>query len=120
MRKLRIALPLLTFAMAIVSVVGSVALSHVGIEPLLAAQESEAKSAEGELVKVDLDNHTLTIKLENGDEMQFLFNSDTAVEGRDNGVQGLTSDAGTRLTITYKDDAGKKIATKITIKKSEG
>ncbi len=118
MRKLLMALPIFAFVLAIAAI-GSVAWSNAGANVVLAAQDPEVKTAEGELVKVDLENLTLTIKLENGDEIQFQYNSETAVEGRENGIQGLSSDAGTRLTVTYTEDSGKKIATKIAIKKSD-
>ncbi len=114
MRRLWKVLPLLAFALTIMTA-GKAVSANGGF----AAQDPEVKIAEGELVKVDLENQTLTIKMENGDEMQFLYNSDTAVEGRENGIQGLSSDAGTRLTVRYTEDSGKRIATKIAIKKSD-
>jgi hypothetical protein len=80
-------------------------------------QDHEVQMLEGELVKVDLENRTFTIKLEDKEEVQFQFDGNTMVEGKENGVQGLAGDTGTRLAVRYKESEGKKTATKIEIKK---
>lgn len=119
MRKASNLLFLLVLALS-VAAMGKVVSIQAASSHDLIAQEPEVKTVRGELTKVDLESQTLTIKLENGDEVQFAYDSDTMVEGRENGVQGLASDTGTMLTVHYKEDSGKKIATKIVIKKSEG
>jgi hypothetical protein len=75
-------------------------------------------TAKGELIKVDTSEQTFTIKEENGTEVQFRYNSSTEVEGSSEGVQGLSSETGTRVTVYYKEHSGQKIASRIEIQKS--
>ena len=83
------------------------------------AQAAEVREMQGELVKVDTDNQTFTIKLENGEEVQLQYDSSTEVEDRDSGVQGLSNEAGTQLTIRYTEENGKRMATRIEIKRQD-
>ncbi len=83
------------------------------------ATPAEVREMRGELVKVDTDNQTFTIKLENDEEVQFQYDSNTAIENRDSGVQGLSAETGTQLTIRYTEENGKRIATWIEIKSQE-
>jgi lipopolysaccharide export LptBFGC system permease protein LptF len=83
-------------------------------------QASTELMARGELLKVDSTGQTFTIKQENDEEMQFQYNSSTKVEGSQNGVQGLSSETGTRVTVYYTEQSGAKIATKIEIIKGNG
>jgi hypothetical protein len=62
----------------------------------------------------------LTIKLENGDSVQFQYNSDTKEEGSQNGIQGLSTDTGTQVSVQYKEQSGKKVATRIEILERKG
>jgi hypothetical protein len=75
---------------------------------------------QGKLVKVDLENQTFTIKLENDDEVKFEFDSSTSVEGKDTGVKSLADEPGTPLVVRYTESDGRKKATKIEIKKADG
>jgi hypothetical protein len=81
------------------------------------AASAEQKSVDGELVKVDAASKMLTIKNQEGQELQFAYDDSTQVEGQEGGVQGLASSTGTRLTVHYKEDSGKMHATRIQIKK---
>ncbi len=83
-------------------------------------QASSELVARGELLKVDTASQSFTIKQANDQEMQFQYNSSTKVEGSQNGVQGLSSETGTRVTVYYKEQSGHKVATKIEIIKSDG
>ena len=83
------------------------------------AQTTEKQSVGGELVKVDAANQTLTVKQENGEEVQFQYDSNTKVEGSQNGVQGLSSETGARVTVQYAEGSGKRMATVIEINKSD-
>ncbi len=111
-------LPVLVFALAIATEANAVSV-RAADSPLGVSQDAAEKVVRGELTKVDMESHSLTIKLEKGDEMQFEYDSNTAVEGRENGVQGLASDTGASLTIHYKEESGKKIATRIVITKNK-
>ncbi len=119
MKKLWRVLPSLVFALAICAS-GKALQGWAADTQSLSAQEPEVKTVQGALIKVDLESQTLTVKLENEEEIQFQYNSDTKVEGRENGIQGLASETGTQLTITYTEDSGKRLASKIVIKKSDG
>ncbi len=86
--------------------------------PGMFGQSTEDKMAQGELVRVDTENHTLAIKSAEGNEVEFQYNSETKVVGVSNGVQGLSTKTGTRLMVHYQEQAGQKLATKIEIVKS--
>jgi len=111
-------LAVLVFALAIAATGRAVSV-RAADSPLGVSQDTTVKIVQGELTKVDMEGHSLTIKLEKGDEMQFEYDSSTTVEGRENGIQGLASDTGARLTIHFKEESGKKIATRIIINKSD-
>ncbi len=83
------------------------------------ATPAEVREIRGELVSVDTDNQTLTIKLENDEKVQFQYDSNTAVENTDSGVQGLSAETGTQLTIRYTEENGKRMATWIEIKSQD-
>ncbi len=85
-----------------------------------AVQSPEVKSVTGVLKNVDSEHQTFTLKLENDEEIVFQYDQDTKVEGRESGVQGLSSDTGIQLTVYYTEEDGKNVVTKIEIKKSEG
>ena len=85
------------------------------------AQDSKAsaraETASGELVKVDVDAKTISIKGADGAETVFSYNDRTDVGGgaRD-GVAGLATKAGTHVTVHFTSDMGTKTATKIEVK----
>ena len=88
--------------------------------PAPMAQEPKAARAEvasGELVKVDVDAKTISIKGADGAETVFSYNDRTDVGGgaRD-GVAGLATKAGTQVTVHFTSDMGTKTATKIEVK----
>ncbi len=82
-------------------------------------QSPESKSLMGELVKVDLENKTFTIKSDD-DEIMFQYDQELKVEGRENGIQGLATETGIQITVYYTEEDGKRLASKIEIKKSDG
>jgi opacity protein-like surface antigen len=80
-------------------------------------QSASEKLARGELMKVDTENMTLTIKDKSGTEWVFQYNDATKVEGSSNGIQGLSTETGTQLAIHYVEKSDQKVATKIEIVK---
>ncbi len=84
---------------------------------VVSRQASDEKLAQGELLKVDTEAMTLTIKNTEGSDIQFQYNSDTKVEGTTNGIQGLSTKTGTRVVIHYKEQSDRKLATRIEIAK---
>jgi hypothetical protein len=113
MRHLWKAVPVVLLTLSIAVMAGAVAQAQDS------AQSMENKTAIGNLVRVDTDAKTLSIKQENGEQMQFDYDANTKVEGSQTTVQGLASEAGTSVTVTYIEKAGKKLASRIEVKKGE-
>ena len=112
-RTLPVLLLALTFAAA------AAALPARSYAAQMSGQSSSEKIARGELVKVDTENMTLTVKDQDEKELEFSYDSDTKVEGSTGGVQGLSTKTGTRLTIHYKEPSeGKMLAVRIVIDKN--
>jgi hypothetical protein len=82
------------------------------------AAQGEEKMAQGSLVKVDTEKMTVSIKPETGEEIQFSYDANTKVEGSQSGVQGLSSETGTKVTVYYTESSGKMLATRITVNKA--
>ncbi|MBP1601500.1 MAG: hypothetical protein H6Q06_1651 [Acidobacteria bacterium] len=83
--------------------------------PLAQAVGAE-KSASGELLRVDSDAKTFTIKSDEGKEMDFYYSDQTVVVGGEKGVQGLSSKTGSKLEVFYTEAEGKFQAVRIEIK----
>jgi len=79
------------------------------------ATAPKGDTARGELVKVDADAKKITIKGVDGVESEFAYNDATEVAGGRDGVAGLATKAGTRVTVTFTTEAGAKTATKIDV-----
>jgi hypothetical protein len=74
---------------------------------------------QGQLVKVDAQAKSISVKGPGDKEMQFDYTDATQVVGEKN-VQGLAGKTGADLRVTYRDAGGKLTATKIeTIEKGE-
>jgi hypothetical protein len=80
-----------------------------------AGAQAASSSASGELVKVDADAKTLSIKSTDGQEQQFSYNEQTEVSGARGGVAGLATKAGSKVTIQFTESGGSKMATKIEV-----
>ncbi len=115
MRQLRMTLGIFALTLLVAGFAGATAIQDTPAP----AQSAEAKTAQGELVKVDADNHMFTIKQENGEEMQFQYDATTEVQGSQTSVQGLATQTGTRVTVQYTESADKKLARRIEIQKSD-
>jgi len=76
---------------------------------------ARAETAKGELVKVDADAKTISIKSADGVETVFAYNDRTEVSGGGEGVAGLATKAGTKVTVHFTSDMGTKTATKIDV-----
>lgn len=79
------------------------------------AAPAQAMSAQGELVKVDVDAKTIAIKSSDGVELQFTYNELTQVKGAQENVAGLASKTGTKVTVQYTVDKDTKTATSIEV-----
>ena len=75
---------------------------------------AQSMSARGELVKVDSDAKTITIKAADGEQV-FAYNDRTEVVGAREGVAGLAGKAGAQVTVHFTSEKGTKTATKIEV-----
>jgi hypothetical protein len=96
----------------------ALALSVLAI-PAWATQQSPAPQAaatiQGELVGVDTDAQTLTIRDSSGEELEFRYDSETEVTGAQEGVAGLATMSGSQVTIRYVMKDQEKTATRIEV-----
>ena len=92
------------------------AVSAVGSRPGQAVQQSDQVS-QGVLTKVDADQNMFWIQDQNGTEVEFQYDSNTKVTGITQGIQGLSSETGTRVRVYFQEKSGKRLATKIEIVK---
>jgi biopolymer transport protein ExbD len=109
-----------------------VALAIFAVVPVLASQEQPVpkpsqdqqaprqqapKSVTGDLVKVDAESKSLTVKIASGSEQEFKYDDKTEVSGAKDGVAGLATMKEGRVTVHFKEDAETKAktATKIEI-----
>ena len=79
------------------------------------ADKADKLTAKGELVKVDADAKTITIKGADGVETEFAYTATTDVKGGADGVAGLATKSGSKVTVHFTSDMGKKTATKIEV-----
>jgi len=74
----------------------------------------DAKTFEGTLIAADATARVLTLKA--GDtEKQFMFSEQTEIAGAQKDGQPVAVKQGSRLKITYKEDAKTNVATKIEV-----
>lgn len=86
-------------------------------QPLIYAQEkgAEQKTFEGQLTKVDATAKSISVKPNTGPEMQFMYDEQTQVLGPVKDVQGLAQTRGTNLKVTYRQEKGSNLATRIEV-----
>jgi hypothetical protein len=75
---------------------------------------ADAKSVSGELVKVDAEAKKIAIKGADGTEQMFAYSDATEVTGAE-GVAGLATKAGTRVTVHFTGEGDARTATKIEV-----
>lgn len=93
-----------------VSIAAPAIVSATGQE---AAIQTEPKTFQGQLVRLDPENKAIWVKGEGNQEMAFEYNDQTEIVRNDKGAQGLADQAGKMLKVSYSDHAGKMIATRI-------
>lgn len=92
---------------ALVMVVGSV--------QFLAAQEPAMVT--GELISVDADAGAITVRTEEGQEVQFRYTEETEVSGAQEGAAGLATMSGASVTVhfIYDEESNSNTATRIDV-----
>ena len=89
-------------ALAVVAVVVAAAAAGPAVERPHAWQAPDDTAAvQGELLSVDLDTRTISVRAADGLRWQFLFTDDTVVNGDGAGVAGLATTRGAAVTVTY-------------------
>jgi len=70
----------------------------------------------GELMRVDLKNNAIMVRAQNGMEQTFKFNDQTMVHGLEKqGVRNLIGKEGSEITVSWKEEAGAKMATMVSV-----
>ena len=77
--------------------------------------DKKTDTVKGELVKVDADAKKITIKDSAGVETEFAYTATTEVGGGREGVAGLATKSGSKVTVHFTNDMGTKTATKIEV-----
>ena len=80
-----------------------------------APAQAQTQTAKGELLKVDTEKMTLSIKSADGAEQEFTYDSQTEITGAQKGVQGLATAAGSKVTVSYTMSGETKTATKVEV-----
>lgn len=82
--------------------------------------QSQAQPIQGDLVKVDTEAKVLTVKVADGDEVQFQYNDSTEISGA-KGAAGLATMKEGRVTVHFTEDAKTKakLATRIIVEAPE-
>jgi hypothetical protein len=79
------------------------------------AQVQQERAFQGTLLKVDPDNHMLTVKAADLKEWIFIYGEDTRVIGPAKDVDGLTGKPGVNLKISYHIEGLVNRATQVEI-----
>jgi hypothetical protein len=79
------------------------------------APAAEQKVFEGQLTKVDATAKAISVKGANGPEMQFMYDDHTQVVGPEKDIQGLAGKTGAPLKVSYRQEKGVNLATRIEI-----
>jgi hypothetical protein len=88
--------------------------------PQESASSAKSQTAKGELVSVDDVAKSITIKDETGAELKFTYDAKTDVSGAKEGVAGLATRAGSKVTVKFKEEGATKLATKIDVQRAPG
>jgi hypothetical protein len=92
----------------------------------LEERAAAVKDIKGELISVDPKNNTIMVRAENGMEQTLRFNDQTSVQGMEPQkttknqaktmtVRDLMGKEGSEVTVSWKDEAGAKTATSVTV-----
>ncbi len=117
MRNLWKVISMLLLAAAITTIGASVPAQAQSPQRAMHSSSQSELSTQGQLDKVDTTKQTFTVKTADDQVIEFHYTSDTKVEGSASGIQGLSSETGTRVSVYYKEESGKRLATRIEINK---
>jgi hypothetical protein len=80
-----------------------------------ASAQHDAMSLEGELVDVDANEKTITVKSADGKEEQLRYTDATKVTGADSGIAGLANTENTRVTVRFTGEGDERLVTDIKV-----
>jgi hypothetical protein len=78
-------------------------------------QAEEPRWVQGELLGVDTENGTLTVRTSADTELKFHYTEDTEVTGAQEGMAGLATIDGSTVTVYYVTDGDRHTAVKIEV-----
>ena len=84
------------------------------------APSAKGQTVKGELVSVDDVAKSITIKDDKGAEQKFTYDDKTDVSGAREGIAGLATRAGSKVTVKFTEGAAGKLATKIEVQRAPG
>ena len=87
-------------------------------QPPPSQQPPAAQQASGELVRVDTNAKTLSIKTSSGSDMVFTYSDATKVTGGEQNVAGLATKSGAKVTVHFTMKGQDRVATQIDIEKA--
>jgi Cu/Ag efflux protein CusF len=90
-----------------------------GQAPPAAPPAAQAKTATGELSKVDVAKKEITIKGADSKDMVFVYSDATQLTGVEGGAQGLTGKTGATLRVTYMERGGANQAARIEVQEKK-
>lgn len=69
-------------------------------------QQAQVEAVQGELLDVDTESRTISVRAPGGDEIRFAYTNETVITGADEQTQGLATIEGThvRVYFTRSDD----------------
>ena len=80
---------------------------------------AQAKTATGELAKVDVAKKEITIKGSDNKDMVFTWSDATQLTGVEGGAQGLSGKTGATLRVTYQERGGANLASRIEVQEKK-
>lgn len=93
-------------------------LAFAALIPLYGQGPIPKLTTHGKILSVDQQHKTFRLRENNGMVVSFHYNDHTKVEGVKNGVQGLSSEKGNEVTVTYEKQRGANIVTNIRASRS--
>ena len=106
---------LLAFAAVVATTTHSLMAQAPAQRPAPPGQAAQQPGrATGELLQVNTDAKTLSIKAADG-EIQFAYSDATEVTGAEKGAAGLATMKGARVTVYFTTEGSSKMATKIEV-----
>ena len=95
----------------------TLAIALTAATPFAYSQErtSAEKTFDGQLMKVDAATKSISLRDADNKEMTFRYSDQTVIVGSEKDIQWLTGKTGTPLKVSYREDRGANVATRIEV-----